>query len=481
MAKITRKYPFSDYVVEKASLSGQQQDAADALLAAARSEKTVAAFCARFPKAKQDDLKKFLNYAHALPGRKPLAGRERNEFLEKASSAIAFAPEPDKIALWVLEELQGYIVMQPLLDDDDLEEIMINNSREVFVFHRKYGLCKADVEFENAAELAELAKQIGLEDGQGYADFRLSDGSRANVIAPPAVSEHVITVQKFRQNPFSVVELIEKGTLSAELAAYLWTAIDGLGFHPLNVMIAGGTAAGKTTTLNALSSFIPPSDRIVTIEDAPELNFFERDNWVQMITTDKMDLPGLLRNCLRMRPDRIIVGDIRGEEASTLFTAMNTGHRGSMGTFHANSDRDAMKRLENEPMSVPRALIPLADIIMVQHRVRGSEEGSLARRVMQVSEISQIEDVIALNPLFAWNPDEDVIEHTKFGSEAVEKIATFARLTKNQVSGEIEKRAAILESLSEEKIVKQSEVDGFMRAYYSKSLFGTEEKSKTPA
>ncbi|MFH0835614.1 MAG: ATPase, T2SS/T4P/T4SS family [Candidatus Micrarchaeota archaeon] len=467
MAKIVKKYPFSEYYSEKEPLSHDQQEAADYLIELIHRRKSVDSFCNRFPKSSKREVQLFLDTLDVVSINRPLEEKEKKEFLQDLATVLHFVPESDKVAKRILNEVHGYILLQQLFDDDELEEIMVNGIDQVFAYHRKYGICKTNLKFESIDQLQELISQMGFEANAEYADLRLADGSRANIIVPTAVKEPSITVRKFRQKPFSVIELIEKQTLNPELGAYLWVAIEGLIFFPLNIMVAGGTAAGKTTTLNALSSFIPASDRIVTIEDTPELNFFERENWVQMVTTDRIDLPGLLKNCLRMRPDRILVGDIRGEEATTLFTAMNTGHRGAMGTLHANNDRDAIKRLENEPMSVPRSMIPLADIIMIQHRVYDRRHG-LIRRVTHVSEISRLEDEIALNPVFTWNFETDDIERTKFSSEAIEKLARMTHLNKNEVKAEMEDRQRILEYLQEKKISKQVEINKFMEKYYEK-------------
>jgi len=365
-------------------------------------------------------------------------------------------------------EAGGRSTLDPLLEDDELEEIMVNGTKNVFVHHAKYGICKTNVAFKNERELAELTAKMGFDGKRDFDDFVLKDGSRVNVIVPPAVKETTVTVRKFRKSPFSIIELIEKGTVNAELAAYLWTAVEGLSFFPLNILIAGGTASGKTTLLDALTTFIPPSDRVVTVEDAPELNF-QRQNWVQLTTTERLDLPGLVKNSLRMRPDRIIVGDIRGEEAFALFNAMNSGHRGAMGTLHANNDREAIKRLENEPLSVPRTLIPLADIIVVQEIIRDRRKG-LIRRVKQVSEISRIEKEIALNPVFIWNIENDKIERTTASSEALAKIARVTHLNIGRVKQITEERRELLEYMLENNVKTRNEVNAFIEDYYKKSF-----------
>ncbi|NUN11549.1 CpaF family protein, partial [Candidatus Micrarchaeota archaeon] len=294
----------------------------------------------------------------------------------------------------------------------------------------------------------------------------------------PLVVQPTVTVRMFRKQPLSVIDLINRGTISSELAAYLWLAMDGLMLHPFNLIIVGGTAAGKTSTLNALTSFIPPSERIITIEDTPELNLFKREDWVQMASGEQAGMRELLINSLRMRPDRLIVGDIRGSEAETMFVAMNTGHRGVMGTLHANNDRDAVKRLQNAPMSVPETLIPMAEIIIVQHRVHSRKHG-LIRRITQVSELSKIEEgVVALNELFRWNPVTDELERTDLSSGVLETLSKVTHFKIQDLKQEIEDRKQILEYLQKRNVSLQEEVDLFMEKYYAKLFLEPEKTEK---
>ncbi|MBI5229419.1 CpaF family protein [Candidatus Micrarchaeota archaeon] len=333
--------------------------------------------------------------------------------------------------------------LQSLLEDDLIEEIMINGFGGVFVFHRQNGMMKTGVS-PSDSELEKLSSfLLGNKKSHGIADVRLEDGSRANIILS-STGEPSITIRKFRKKPFSIRDLVAEGTLSSDLAAFLWVCTDGFGLFPANIVIAGGTAAGKTTTLNALSSFIPASQRIITLEDVRELNLWH-ENWVKLETDDKRDLSMLVKNSLRMRPDRIILGDVRGEDAKYLFTAMNTGHRGCFATLHANSDRETILRLEGAPMNVPRSLIPLIDLIIVQHRVFYKRSGRLKRRITQVSEVSSIEEnVIALNELYKWIPGEDRIIRTPLISAFKERLSSASGVSIPDINKEIEKRRNVL-------------------------------------
>ncbi|MCX6767371.1 MAG: ATPase, T2SS/T4P/T4SS family [Candidatus Micrarchaeota archaeon] len=380
------------------------------------------------------------------------------------------------IAKKIVSRLHGYKVIGPLFEDNDIEEILINGAGQpVLVHHRKNGICKTNISFENERELRGFVNQFLDPSDKPFEDIKLPDGSRANVLFPPAAEGTTVTIRKFRKQPYSIVELVAMKTLSPECAAFLWTAVDGLSLFPLNIVFVGGTASGKTTTLNAAASFIPPSERVITIEDTRELNFRGREDWLALETNPKASLNDLLKNAIRMRPDRIIVGEVRGREAETMFTAMNVGHRGTMGSFHANSDREAVTRLENAPMNVPRAMIPLVDLIVVQHRVHIRGKG-LVRRVTQVSEVSRTEDVVALNEIYRWDPVDDKLERTDLGSQAREKLARATGVDARQVSEEIDKRREIIEYLIEKKLTKQEQVNAFMSEWYAESA-----KKKTGA
>jgi flagellar protein FlaI len=195
-----------------------------------------------------------------------------------------------------------------------------------------------------------------------------------------------------------------------------------------------------------------------------------------METSSKAQLEDLVRNSLRMRPDRLIVGEIRGNEAEDLFTAMNIGNRGILATLHANSDRDAVRRLENAPMNVPRSMLPLLDIMVVQHRMFDRKKGRLVRRVMQVSEVSRLEDEIALNEIYTWNAEASVLEPTKLASESKEKLAKATGKSIREVSEEVLRRKRLVEYLVEKNITEQERVNQFMRTYYGELLRADKEK-----
>ena len=321
----------------------------------------------------------------------------------------------DNLARKLFQDLVGYGEIDPLIRDDNLEEIMvIGIDKPVFVYHREYGMMKTNILFKDAGEVMNLidsiARQINrrIDQESPILDGRLPDGSRVNATIPPISADGPsMTIRKFKRDPLTIIDLINSKTISVELAAFFWLCFDGLGVKSANAIISGGTSSGKTTTLNALSSFINPKERIITIEDTLELQI-PHEHVIRMETRPpnvenrgELTMNDLVKNSLRQRPDRIIVGEVRGSEAITLFTALNTGHSG-FGTLHSNDARETITRLTNAPMSVPNIMISAIDFIIMQNRIYRSD-GVSFRRISEVAEVSGIEEgVIQLNKIFEW-------------------------------------------------------------------------------
>ncbi len=329
----------------------------------------------------------------------------------------------DNLARKLFQDLVGYGEIDPLIRDDNLEEIMvIGIDKPVFVYHREYGMMKTNILFKDAGEVMNLidsiARQINrrIDQESPILDGRLPDGSRVNATIPPISADGPsMTIRKFKRDPLTIIDLINSKTISVELAAFFWLCFDGLGVKSANAIISGGTSSGKTTTLNALSSFINPKERIITIEDTLELQI-PHEHVIRMETRPpnvenrgELTMNDLVKNSLRQRPDRIIVGEVRGSEAITLFTALNTGHSG-FGTLHSNDARETITRLTNAPMSVPNIMISAIDFIIMQNRIYRSD-GVSFRRISEVAEVSGIEEgVIQLNKIFEWDPQSDTIK-----------------------------------------------------------------------
>jgi len=316
----------------------------------------------------------------------------------------------------VLAEITGYGPLQPLLDDPEITEIMVNGPRKIYV-EKNGRLERTKVVFEDNLHILKIIDRIVLPLGRfidsnsPMVDARLPDGSRVNAVVPPcAVDGASLTIRKFRKEKLSIAQLIEFNTLTEGMANFLRACVLGR----LNIIISGGTGSGKTTFLNVLSGFIPEEERIVTIEDAAELQL-QQDHVVRLETKlanveghGVVSVRELVRNSLRMRPDRIVVGECRGGEALDMLQAMNTGHDGSLTTIHANSPRDALSRLEtlvlmsgmDFPIKIVRQQISSAvDVIVQMSRLRDG-----TRKITAVTEVAGMEgDMVVLSDIFKFN------------------------------------------------------------------------------
>ena len=320
-----------------------------------------------------------------------------------------------EIFLQVLNDLLGFGPLQSLLDDPEVSEIMVNGPKKVFV-EKEGQLTKSNVTFDDDDHVLRIIDRIILPLGRRVdaesptVDARLPDGSRVNaVVRPVAIDGPSITIRKFRKDKLTVDDLIKYGSLSGQISHFLQACVKAR----FNIVISGGTGSGKTTLLNVMSGFIPENERIITIEDAAELQL-QQEHVMRMETkTSNADGSGavgireLVRNSLRMRPDRIVVGEVRGGEALDMLQAMNTGHDGSLTTVHSNSPRDALSRLETLvlmagmelPLKVVRQQISSAvDLIVQQTRLKDGQ-----RMVTAVTEVAGMEgDIVVLTDLFKF-------------------------------------------------------------------------------
>lgn len=388
----------------------------------------------------------------------------------------------DDLSHKLLRDIIGYGKIDSLIQDDDLEEIMINGiSKPVFVYHRQYGMMKTNIEFDDEKELIDLidsiARQINrrIDQESPILDGRLTDGSRINATIPPVSPDGPsLTIRKFKKDPFTIIDLINSKTISIELAAFLWVCFDGLGVKSANAIISGGTSSGKTTTLNALCSFINPKERIITIEDTLELQI-PHEHVIRMETRPanvenkgELTMNDLVKNSLRQRPDRIIVGEVRSDEAITLFTALNTGHSG-FGTLHSNDARETITRLTNAPMSVPEIMIQAIDFIIMQNRIYTSS-GVSYRRISEVAEVVGIEEgVVQLNKIFQWNPEADTIENVSISSKTLTQLANLTGKSVSEIHREIENREIVLSHMVEHDIHSSDDVKSVFDLYYNDS------------
>ncbi len=348
--------------------------------------------------------------------------RERDEFVRNAldiayqSLKIKLPPTiQNQLFKEVLDDILGFGPLQSLLEDNTISEVMVNGPNSVYI-EQNGKLIKTGITFKDDDEVLRIIEKIIMPLGRRIdsdtptVDARLPDGSRVNAVIPPvAIDGPTITIRKFEKGRLSIDQLIEFGSITRNMAKFLEACV----ISRLNVMISGGTGAGKTTLLNVLSRFIPSSERIVTIEDAAELQL-QQDHIVRMETKPpniegryQVTIRDLVRNSLRMRPDRIVVGEVRGGEALDMLQAMNTGHDGSLTTIHANSPRDALSRLEtlclmagmDLPVSVIREQVASAvDLIVQQSRLT---DGS--RIVTSITEVAGMEgQTIVMTDIFKY-------------------------------------------------------------------------------
>nr|WP_229738278.1 CpaF family protein [Sinisalibacter lacisalsi] len=329
----------------------------------------------------------------------------------------------------LFDEVTGLGPLEPLLKDDSVNDILVNGPHQIFV-ERDGKLTLTDVTFKDERHLLRIIDKIvsavgrRVDESNPYVDARLADGSRFNAMVPPvAVDGSLVSIRKFKKDKLGIDDLVRFGAFSEEMAAYLQAAVA----CRLNIIVSGGTGSGKTTTLNALSSFIDDSERILTIEDTAELQL--QQTHVGRMESRPANVEGkgavtqrdCLRNALRMRPDRIIVGETRGEEVIDMLQAMNTGHDGSMTTIHANNARDAVSRLENMvsmagiemPLKAMRAQIASAVHLIVQ--ASRLQDGS--RRMTSITEVTGMEgDVLSMQEVFRFQrvglePDGKILGH----------------------------------------------------------------------
>ena len=407
---------------------------------------------------------------------------ERKEIFSAEIKRIVKANRPEipqkKLEIFtdlIVKSMIGYGMLDPLLADDFLEELMvIGEDRRVYIAHREHGMCSTNVIFRDDEEIvniiARMAREVGrrIDTLNPLLDCRLLDGSRVNAtIRPITPGGATLTIRKFREDPLTVIDLIKFRTFTVDFAAWLWFCVDGMGVKPANSVVAGGTGSGKTTTLNSLACFIPERDRVITIEDTMELQLKPHKHWIQMETRPanvegkgEVGMDDCVVNTLRMRPDRVIVGEVRGPEAATLFTAMNTGHDGCMGSLHANDARETITRLTNSPMNVPMIMMPALDLIVMQNKFKHPKLGNL-RRITEVAERGGFEgDVVQLNRIFEYDPTKDELTETGTPSQLIRLIGERGGMDGPTVNREVAKRALVLKYLVAKDIRDLTRVNG---------------------
>jgi len=423
---------------------------------------------------------------------------EAKKIVDKYRISLGWLPDVSwyKILYHAERDLVGFSRIDPLMRDPNIEDISCDGvNKSVYIWHRNYESIEANIEFDTDEELDNMVVKLVHMAGKHVSSaFPIVDASlpgkhRLAVCYRREVTPFgtAFTIRKFREDPFSIIDLINIGTISEEMAAYLWICLE----NRTSIMVLGGTAAGKTTVLNALGCLIKPGSKIITIEETAELNL-SAENWISLISRQSYGLGGgsvgevslfdLVKATLRHRPDVLIVGEVRGQEAYVLFQALATGH-GGMCTMHAENIDSAVKRLTQKPMEISPAYIPLMNIVLsIQrvHLVKGTEKKAY-RRVMNINEIADYEDY---RNTFKWNPAKD--EQLAAFDKSVMLTSISERLgqSKKEIIEEIGRRKDVLHWMRERNIRSYKDVAVIIAEYcarpkqiYEKVLAGEEVKA----
>lgn len=404
------------------------------------------------------------------------------DIVEKYRISLGWLPEVSwyKILYHAERDLVGFGKIDALMHDPNIEDISCDGVKKpVYVWHRIFESVETNLQFESDEDLDNLVVKLVHMAGKHVSSaFPIVDASlpgkhRLAVAYRREITPFgtAFTIRKFRDDPYSIIDLINIGTFTEEMAAYLWICLE----NRASVMVLGGTAAGKTTALNALGCLVKPGSKIMTIEETAELNL-SHENWVSLIARQSYGLGGssvgevalfdLVKTCMRHRPDLMIVGEVRGQEAYVLFQALATGH-GGMCTMHAENVQSAVRRLTQKPMDISPAYIPLMNIVMSVQRVHLVKNGEKRayRRILSVNEIIDHENFV--NP-FKWNPVKDEQQIDLKSSFLLTNISERLGKTKAELLQELNKRSEVLRWMREQKIRSYKEVAAIIAEYYAR-------------
>lgn len=384
----------------------------------------------------------------------------------------------DKFMYYLKRDFLGYGKIDLLIHDENIEDISCNGVRTpLYVWHRDYESIPTNIIYETEEDLDKTVIRLAYRAGRQISishpimQGTLPEGFRVQITLEEISKRgDTFTIRKFRENPFTIIDLIKYGTLSPEIAAYLWILVE----HGRSIMICGATASGKTTLLNSLSMFIKPEMKVVTIEEVRELRLHE--NWIPMVPrpsyqpgVEEITLFDLLKSSLRQRPDYIIVGEIRGEEAYTLFQAIATGH-GGLCTIHSDSVDYAIKRLLSRPMNIPAMMVPLMNVLLQIRRVKIGDK--VVRRADTVTEIIGLSstDQVQIEHRFRWESHDDsyrLLESAGRGESVFKQISALRHVSEYVLEEELQKRTTILDWMVKENINSSEQVSDIVYSYYT--------------
>jgi flagellar protein FlaI len=384
-----------------------------------------------------------------------------------------------KIYYYLCRDFMGLNETEPLLRDYYVEDIECNGANTpVYIVHRIFRNMKTNLVFRNIDNLGSFVEKLAQRCGKyiSYAnpilDGTLPDGSRVNATYTKDITSKgpTFTIRKFTKTPWTPSQLIAFKTLSPEMLAYLWVLVE----HKMNILISGGTSSGKTTLLNAISFFIPPEARVVSIEDTRELNL-PRENWLPSVVrsgtgaanaSKEIDLFTLLKGSFRQNPDYVIVGEVRGAEASVLFQGMASGHS-SISTIHADSVDAVIKRLETPPIELSPTLLNVLDCVCIMtHAIVNKQETRKLKEIVEIINVTP-EGIAMTNTPFVWNPANDQF-YFKKDSKIFEKIIKRYGMTKEQLDLEFSRRVKIIYYMFQKKIVDFEKAQEIINRYYKR-------------
>ncbi len=407
---------------------------------------------------------------------------EAKKVVDKYRISLGWLPDVSwyKILYHAERDLVGYGRIDPLMRDPNIEDISCDGvNKPVYIWHRKYESIETNLEFETDEELDNMVVKLVHMAGKHVSSaFPIVDASLPGKHRLAVCYRRELTpfgtafsIRKFREDPYSIIDLINLGTFSEEMAAYFWLCLE----NRASIMVLGGTAAGKTTALNALACLIKPGSKIITIEDTAELNL-PHENWISLIARQSYGLGGsgvgevtlfdLVKTSMRHRPDVLIVGEVRGQEAYVLFQSLATGH-GGMCTMHAEDLNTAVKRLTQKPMDIAPAYIPLMKIVLSIQRVHLTKgrEKKAGRRVLNINEVADYEDYKCV---FKWDPVKDEYSPEFNTSTMLPTISERVGVSKKELLAEIERRKDVLHWMRERNIRSYKDVAAIIAEYYAR-------------
>ncbi len=388
-----------------------------------------------------------------------------------------------KIMYYIIRNFIGLNEIEPLMHDPYIEDIGVDGINSfIYITHRKFGSIKTNIIFKDFDYLSNFVIKISERCGRyiSYAspmlDGSLPDGSRvqASLAKDVTTKGPTFSIRKFRKNPYSPVDIIKLNTASPQIMAYLWFLVE----HNASILICGGVSTGKTTFLNVLSMFIPPEDKIISIEDTREINI-SHENWIPSVSRTGFGVPessgrrygevnlfDLLKESFRQNPDYVIVGEVRGKEAYVMFQGMASGHP-SMGTIHAGSVEDVIKRLETPPIELSPSLVESLDLIVVL--IKAKERGESARRIKEISEVQSVDSSTGLAhtiKTFGWVPINDQFKENMSQSDLIRRLAYQIGMSHTKVLDELRDREDVLKWMITHEIVQFDDVSDIINMYY---------------